>query len=482
MPIKTEEAAASPARHAGGGDDDGRGRRRVLVFPLPFQGHVTPMLQLADALRSRGGFAVTVFLAPVPSSSSLLHRPAGYRFVTVGAGVAGAAAALIPSGTGGDFAGALMRLDALLRAPFEDCLRQELAADEDAAACLVVDSNLRGMQEVAERLGVATLALRTGGACCLVAYMAFPELCGKGILPPPTSARRDQHQMDMQLDELPPLRLRDMMFSATTTHATMATCLERLLDSSRCSSGVILNTFNDLENSDLQKIANGLNVPVYAVGPLHKISIGEHNSLLTQDLSCLEWLDKQEAESVIYVSFGSLASMDPEEILETAWGLVDSQMPFLWVIRPNMVQGSLQVGLPDGFEEATRGSGMVVSWAPQQDVLKHQAVGGFWTHNGWNSTLESICDGVPMICRPQFADQMINARYVEEVWKIGFELEGKLERGMIERALRKLMCSEGGNEMRQRAKDLKKKATTCVEKGGSSKTAIDMLVNRIMSF
>ncbi|KAF0900067.1 hypothetical protein E2562_026803 [Oryza meyeriana var. granulata] len=471
------EAMISPSPASYGGDGRGRRRRRVLMFPLPFQGHITPMLQLADVLHSHGGLAVTVFHAPVnaPDPSSSRHR-----FVTVGADVAEAAAALIPSGSDGDFAGALMRLDALLKVPFEDSLRQVLAEDDDTpAACMVVDSNLRGVQEVAERLGVRTLALRTGGACCLVAYMAFPELCGKGILPPASS---DQLQLEMPLDELPPLRLRDMVFSTRSTHATTATCLERLVDSSRCSSGVILNTFNALENSDLQKIANGLSVPVYAIGPLHKISIGLESSLLTQDRSCLEWLDKQETESVLYVSFGSLASMDPKELLETAWGLADSQMPFLWAIRPNLVQGSQQVGLPDGFEEATHGRGMVVSWAPQQDVLKHRAVGGFWTHNGWNSTLESICDGVPMICRPQFADQMINTRYVQEVWMVGFELEGRMEREIIERAVRKLMCKEEGKEMRQRAKDLKKKATASVEKGGSSKTAIDTLVNCIMSF
>uniref|UniRef100_A0A0D9WX41 Glycosyltransferase n=1 Tax=Leersia perrieri TaxID=77586 RepID=A0A0D9WX41_9ORYZ len=390
-------------------------RRRVLMFPLPFQGHITPMLQLAGVLHAHGGLDVTVFHAPVNAPDPSRH-PAAYRFVAVGDGneFAAEAAALIPTGSYGDFPAALMALDALLRVPFEDALRRALAAeeDEDVAACLVVDSNFRGVQAVGERLGVPTLSLRTGGACCLAAYLAFPELCAKGILPP------DQLQLDMPLTELPPLRLRDMVLSTTSSHATMATCLERILDSSRCSSGVILNTFNDLENSDLEKIATDLNVPVYAIGPLHKISIGLESSLLTQDRNCLEWLDKQETESVLYVSFGSLASMDREELLEIAWGLVDSQMSFLWVIRPNLAHGSQRVHLPDGFEEAIRGR--------------------------------------------------------------GFELEGKLERETIERAVRRLMCKEEGKEMRRRAKALKNQARISVEKEGSSKTAIDMLVNLIM--
>ncbi|XP_037410597.1 DIMBOA UDP-glucosyltransferase BX8-like [Triticum dicoccoides] len=233
----------------------------------------------------------------------------------------------------------------------------------------------------------------------------------------------------MPLDDLQPLRVRDMVFSNTTPHETISTSLERIVESVRCSSGVIFSTFYDLEDAELQKVSDSMGVPVYAIGPLHKISSGTQSSLLAPDRTCLDWLDKQEEESVLFVSFGSLASMDQEELMETALGLANSRIPFLWAIRHDLLHGSEKVGLTDGFEVETRGRGMVVSWAPQQEVLGHQAVGGFWTHNGWNSTLESISEGVPMLCRPHFADQMINARYVQEVWKIGFELEGKLERG-----------------------------------------------------
>ncbi|XP_037408515.1 DIMBOA UDP-glucosyltransferase BX8-like isoform X2 [Triticum dicoccoides] len=422
------------------------GTRRVLLFPLPFQGHLNPMLQLADVLHARG-LRVTVFHAAFNAPDPAC-RPAGYRFVPVGAGVP--TADLVPTGSNADFAGALLRINERLQAPFQNSLREALEDEEGVPACLVLDSNLRGMQVVADRLGVPTLVLRTGGAACLVAYMAFPALCDKGLLPP-----QDHSQLNMALDDLPPLQLQDMVFSTTTPHETMTTCLERIVESAKCSSGVILNTFNDLEDVELQKIVDGVCVPVYAIGPLYKISSGAQSSLLSPDQTCLDWLDKQEAQSVLFVSFGSLASMDQEELGK--------------------------VGLPDGFEEETQGRGMVVSWAPQQDVLGHQAVGGFWTHNGWNSTLESICEGVPMICRPHFADQMINARYVEEVWKVGFELVGKLERGNIERGIRKLLREEEGGEMRRRANDLKDKAIHCIKKGGSSQTMVDLLVNCIMS-
>lgn len=157
--------------------------------------------------------------------------------------------------------------------------------------------------------------------------------------------------------------------------------------------------------------------------------------MLEEETDCLLWLDKQANNSVIYVSLGSLASMEAGEFAEMAWGLANSGQPFLWVVRPGSVGGSEWIELlPEGFKEATPETGCIVRWAPQKDVLAHRAVGGFWTHCGWNSTLESISEGVPMICRPCFGDQNVNARYLCHVWRVGLELEGDLDRTERERA------------------------------------------------
>uniref|UniRef100_A0A1J3E0W0 UDP-glycosyltransferase 76E1 n=1 Tax=Noccaea caerulescens TaxID=107243 RepID=A0A1J3E0W0_NOCCA len=102
------------------------------------------------------------------------------------------------------------------------------------------------------------------------------------------------------------------------------------------------------------------------------------------------------------------------------------------------------------------------------EVLRHPAVGGFWSHCGWNSTLESIGEGVPMICRPFTGDQRVNARYLETVWRIGVQLEGELEKGTVERAVKRLIMDEEGAEMRKRAMKLKEKLEASVRSGGSS--------------
>jgi UDP:flavonoid glycosyltransferase YjiC (YdhE family) len=122
-----------------------------------------------------------------------------------------------------------------------------------------------------------------------------------------------------------------------------------------------------------------------------------------------------------------------------------------------------------------------VNWAPQKEVLAHGAVGGFLTHCGWNSTLESIFEGIPMICRPCFGDQRVNARYVSHVWKIGLELENEMERGEIERAVRKVMAEKEGEALRERAKNLKENIELCIKEGGSSYNSLNRLVEMIMS-
>jgi UDP:flavonoid glycosyltransferase YjiC (YdhE family) len=292
-----------------------------------------------------------------------------------------------------------------------------------------------------------------------------------------------ESQLYTPVKELPPLRVRDLFISSSSNHEMMRKVLARATEAVMNSKALVINTFDALETAELERIRRELDVAVVlAVGPLHKLSTrSTGSSLLREDRSCIEWLDTQPTGSVLYVSFGSLTSMDAAELLEVAWGLANSGQPFLWVVRRDLVRGSHGSDLPEGFALAVEGRGKVIPWAPQLEVLAHPAVVGFWTHNGWNSTLESISEGIPMICRPQFADQMMNTRYVEAAWGVGFELEGELKRNKIEEAVRKLMKGAKGVVARERGQDLKKKVESCLESGGSSLLAIDKLIGQILS-
>jgi len=455
-------AAESNAVHGGG-------RRHVLLFPLPYQGHINPMFRLAGLLHARG-FAVTVFHTHFNAPDPARHPQ--YRFVPVPDGTSGPAPAAIE-----DVIAQILALGAACESGFRDRLAAVLEEySRDAVVCLIADAHLLPIFEVTAKLAVPTLALRTGSAACFACFLAYPMLFEKGYLPVKESQR------DMPVSELPPYRVRDLMvFLGDDDRGSLRELLARAVTAVKVSSGLILNTFDALERRELEGLRRDLAVPVFDIGPLHKFSPAGDSSLLRQDRSCLDWLDARPPASALYVSFGSLACMSPRDLVETAWGIAGSGVPFLWVVRPGMVRGSARQELPEGFEAATRGRGMVVAWAPQEEVLRHRAVGWFWTHNGWNSTMESGCEGVPMLCRPYFGDQMGNARYVEHVWRVGFEVGGELERGAVEAAIRRLMTGEDGAEMRARAGELKKAAEECTGKGGSSCLAIDKLVTHMMS-
>ena len=219
------------------------------------------------------------------------------------------------------------------------------------------------------------------------------------------------------------------------------------------------------------------------MGPMHRIASTSSSSLLEEDTICLAWLDKQSYKLVIYVSWGSVAFMDIKELTEMAWGLANSHQPFLWVVRPGSVHGAEWIEvLPEEFKENIGERGYIVKWAPQTKVLAHDAVGGFLSHCGWTSTLESICEGIPMICQPCFGDQKVNARYISQVWKVGLELEGGLKRDEIERAIKKLIVDEEGEIMRENAKKLKENVELCIKEGGSSYNSMNRLVEMVRSF
>ncbi|KAK3226256.1 hypothetical protein Dsin_006118 [Dipteronia sinensis] len=146
-------------------------------------------------------------------------------------------------------------------------------------------------------------------------------------------------------------------------------------------------------------------------------------------------LDSQPSSSVIYDSLGSIVNASRDQMLEFWHGLVNSGKPFLWVIRPDLIVGESGIDSME-LDMVTKERGFIVSWAPQEEVLTHPAVGGFLTHNGWNSTLESISAGVPMICWPQIADQQVNSMCVSDIWKIRFDMKDTCDRSTVEKLVR----------------------------------------------
>ncbi|MFS7958042.1 putative UDP-glucuronosyl/UDP-glucosyltransferase [Helianthus anomalus] len=282
--------------------------------------------------------------------------------------------------------------------------------------------------------------------------------------------------------EYPLLKGKDMLKIAINPEG-YGDLVTNMLKQMKASSGLIWNTFKELEEPELETINQDFRVPSFTLGPFHKYFPASSSSLINQDRNIISWLDTQPPKSVIYTSFGSVARIKDVEFQEVAYALANTSLPFLWVVRPGMVLGSEWVeSLPEKFLERVGDRGRIVKWCPQQEVLAHRATGCFWTHSGWNSTLESICEGVPMICSPCFADQPIVARYVNDVWKIGILLEDGFERVGIQIAIKRIMTGNEAEAMRARISRLKEKVNLSLDEGGFSNRSLKSLLDYISSF
>jgi len=254
------------------------------------------------------------------------------------------------------------------------------------------------------------------------------------------------------------------------------------------ASGLILNTFDQLEAPIINKLTTVF-PRVYTIGPLHTHVKNQvtKNPLLslnvrTEDKSCITWLDHQKAKSVLYVSFGSVVKLSEEQFLEFWHGLVNSLKPFLWVIRKDLINGEagFKDCVPKELELGTKERGLLVQWAPQEEVLAHPAVGGFLTHCGWNSTLECIGEGVPMLCFPLMVDQTINNRCVSEQWGTGLDIDGTFDRLIIEKMVKDVLENriEG---LRDSVDEIAKQARESVKETGSSSHNIERMIKDMMS-
>ncbi|KAF8008938.1 hypothetical protein BT93_J0053 [Corymbia citriodora subsp. variegata] len=445
------------------------GHRKVVLFPFPLQGHTNSMLQLASILHSQG-FEISIVHTQYNSPN-----PRNFPHFTFNSFPDGLVETEHPSES--DLLAFIMRLNFSCVVPFRECLQKVLCDDsEDHITCLITDNVWYFSQAVADEFKIPRIVLRCTSISSISAFSAFSSLREKGFLPMKDS------ELDEAVLEVPPLKMKDLPVVHTKSPGDLPQILVHLDRETRASSGLICNSSEELEGTKLAESRKAIPIPIFVIGPFHKYCPASASSLLVQDMSSISWLNKQRPKSVIYVSLGSIASIDKAKFLEIAWGLANSGQPFLWVVRPGSICGSDWLEhLPKAFLEMLDGRGHIVKWAPQQEVLAHPAIGGFWTHCGWNSTLESICEGVPMICMPSFGDQKVNARYVSDFWRVGLHLEDKLERGEIERAIRRLMVDPEGKAIRDRAVSLKDKVDQCFKEGGSSYSYLDSFTGYLSS-
>lgn len=234
-----------------------------------------------------------------------------------------------------------------------------------------------------------------------------------------------------------------------------------------------MNSFEELDPPTMEDLKSKFK-NVLCVGPFNLTSPPPTASL-PDTYDCIPWLDKRGKRTVAYIGFGTVATPPPHELKALAEALEETKTPFIWSLKDNM-----KIHLPEGFLERTSGIGKIVAWAPQVEILKHESVGVFLNHCGWNSVLESIVAGVPIIGRPFFGDHQLNTWMVEKVWKIGVRIEGGcFTKDSTIRALELVLKQEQGKKLKDQIESYGNLALQAVEKNGSSTMNFETLVNII---
>lgn len=232
----------------------------------------------------------------------------------------------------------------------------------------------------------------------------------------------------------------------------------------------------------------------WAIGPFNPVHLTDRKNMSPESNILLNWLDKQEPSSVLYVAFGTTVSLTDDEAKEIAIGLEESGHKFIWVVR-EADRGDIfddedvrSIKLPEGYEERveTNGVGMVVrGWAPQLEILGHSSTGGFMSHCGWNSCTEGISMGVPIAAWPMHSDQPRNATLITEVLGTGIharewaQRDEKVTSAMVVEVVRRLMGSEEGCRVRNKAAELGIMVRQSVEEGGIMRKELDAFIAQI---
>ncbi|CAL9128138.1 unnamed protein product [Musa textilis] len=445
----------------------------ILLLPYPSQGHINPMLQFGKRCAAQGASAILATTRFILNTTRPQPGPVHLAAISDGCDRAGyAEVSSIPV--------YLDRLERVGSETLEGLIRSEAAAGRPVRL-LVYDAFLPWAGDVGRRLGLATAAFFTQS--CAVNALYFHVWEGRLRVPVQAAV--------LDLPGLPRLRPRDLPSFLPDRDSIYPAYLQLVLNQFKNlekADEVLVNTFYELEpqESEYLKVVSGARTIGPTVPSRHldgRFPSDSHYGfhLLAPSVApCMNWLDSKPPASVVYVSFGSMAALCQEQVEELAQGLSATGKHFLWVVRSSEADK-----LPPGFVEGCGDRGLVVPWSPQLEVLAHPATGCFLTHCGWNSMVEGLSLGVPMVAMPQWTDQPTNAMYVEEVWGVGVRVredgEGLVRRVEVEWCVREVMEGDRSSEMRRNAARWRTLAKAAASQNGSSDKNIVELIAKYCS-
>ncbi|GAB2218258.1 hypothetical protein Drorol1_Dr00001478 [Drosera rotundifolia] len=446
--------------------------RHIACCTFPFGTHAAPLLLLVRHLAAASPTTLFTFLGTQDSNSHVFKKgssssplPNNIVLQPVHDGVP---PGHVFSGHYGEPIGLFLRAG---KESFRNGMDEAEAVVGVRISCVLSDAFLWFCGELAEERAATWVAFWTSGAAAVSAHL-HTDLFRKEIGTQGVEARKDELVgivpgfSTVRLHDLPEgVVLGDFSNPFSQMLHNMAIALPR-------ATATAVNSYEELEIElveDLKtKLKNYLNV-----GPFPLLFPPQGTK--SDDYGCIPFLEGRDHASVAYVSFGTVATLPPHELVALADAVEVSRITFIWSLNDKAAEH-----LPEGFKERTEGRGKVVPWAPQVALLAHPATGVFITHGGWNSIIESIIAGVPMICRPFLGDQMLNTRFIETVWRIGtgVEVDVFTKTGTLA-ALEKVIRTEEGKQMRANVTVLKGLAEAAVQPNGSSIKNMESLIKLV---
>ncbi|KAF5744740.1 UDP-Glycosyltransferase superfamily protein [Tripterygium wilfordii] len=459
----------------------------AIFVSYPLQGHVIPSVHLAITLASRGFTITYINTQSIHHNSSKAQpnarpdifssaRESGLdiRYTTVSDG--------LPVGfdrslNHDQFMASLLHV---FSAHAEEAI-DSIVRSGEKVDCLIADTFFVWPSKLAKKFGLLYLSFWTEPALVFTLYFHLDLLRIN-------SHFGCQDCREDTIDYIPGVRAiepKDMMSYLQETDTTTV-----------CHQ-IIFNAFNDVKNADFllfntvqelePETISVLNskIPTYAVGPIFPDGFTK-NTLVTSlwsESDCAHWLDTKPPDSVLYISFGSYAHVTKKDLIEIAYGLARSQVNFVWVLRADIVSSDDADPLPSDFKEEVRDRGMIIPWCRQIAVLSHPAIGGFLTHCGWNSILESVWCEVPLLCFPLLTDQFTNRKLVVDDWKVGINLSHKIliTEETVSENITRLMRGKSKEDFKDKVKGVKKTLENAWSPNGSSQKNMDKFLKDIMA-
>ncbi|XP_065869391.1 UDP-glycosyltransferase 92A1-like [Euphorbia lathyris] len=485
-------------------------KHHIVMLPFMAHGHLIPFLSLAKKIHHKTGFTITIANTPlnikylrstfnsIESEIQLFELP-----------FTAAADYGLPPNTENsenlplDLIGQFFASSTALKTPVHDLLSDIVAKEGKPPICVISDIFFGWANDVAKSVGSVNLSFSTCGAYGSLAFISL------WLNLPHRKVDSDEFQI--------PGFPESCRFHITQLHHFIRNAdgsdvwskfMQPQIALSLQSAGLLCNTVEEIEVLGLDLLRKFVKIPVWSVGPLLPSSmlnnssekvpicnIAQHTGKQTgiSAEKCLNWLDLQRTSSVLYLSFGSQNSITPSQMMELATGLEESKKPFIWVIRPpvgfDRKAEFKSEWLPEGFEDriSTTKQGMLVrNWAPQLEILSHKSTGAFLSHCGWNSVMESLSQGVPIIGWPLAAEQAYNSKMLVEEMGVSVELARGLQSTIswkeVKNVVEIVMDENGkGGEMRKKAIEIGKMIRESVNEKGSSGKALDDIVSMLLS-